>query len=137
MSTWKLGNIYLHQHKTDKAQAYLEDAIRQKPNLIEAFGDLGKLYMDGGKYDRAVVYLQKAVQLDPTELNPHYLLSSTYRHLGNVTEAQAEMDVFEKLSKARTERRRPSDAILAGPDDQTKDIKPVEDPPAPPAPPAQ
>jgi hypothetical protein len=54
-----------------------------------------------------------------------------------VTEAQAEMDVFEKLSKARTERRRPSDAILAGPDDQTKDIKPVEDPPAPPAPPAQ
>jgi tetratricopeptide (TPR) repeat protein len=90
---------------------------------------LGKLYIDAGNYERAEFYLQKAVQLDPTELNPHYLLSSTYRHLGNMTEAQAEMDLFEKLSKARTELRRPSDEILAGANDQTKDIKPAQEPP--------
>jgi tetratricopeptide (TPR) repeat protein len=131
MSTWKLGNIYLHKREYDKAIPYLQEAIREKPNLAQAYGDLGKISIETGDYEHAIAYLQKVVQIDPTVPNTHYLLATTYRHLGNTAEAKLEMDLFEKLSKAQTERRRPSDAILAGAGDQSKDLKPVENPDAP------
>ena len=58
---------------------------------------------------------------------PHYLLSTTYRHMGNTAEAQAEMDQFQKLTAAQNERRRPSDAILAGAGEQRETIEPKEE----------
>jgi tetratricopeptide (TPR) repeat protein len=114
LCTWKLGNIYLQKHQYDKALPYLQRAIQQKPSLAQAYRDIGKLYMETDKYDRALVYLQKVIQLDPTVPNTYYLLATTYRHLGNSVEAQAEMEIFQKMEKAQNERRRPSDAILAG-----------------------
>jgi tetratricopeptide (TPR) repeat protein len=130
MTLWKLGNTYLHQHKNDKAREYLQEAIRVKPTLAQAYGDLGKLSMETKNYEQALVYLQKVVQLDPTVPNTHYLLATTFRRLGNASEAQAEMELFQKLSKAQTERRRPADAILAGADEQAKDLKPLDEDPS-------
>ena len=127
MSIWKLGNIYLHQHQYDKSLAYLQEAIREKPSLAQAYSDLGKLHMETGNYERALFYLQKVIQIDPTVPNTYYLLATTYRHLGNTAEAQAEMDQFQKLTAALNERRRPSDAILAGAGDQQKDVHPTEE----------
>jgi Flp pilus assembly protein TadD len=105
----------------------LQEAVRQKPSLAQAYSDLGKLHMETGKYDRALVYLQKVIQIDPTVPNTHYLLATTYRHLGNSAEAQAEMEQFQKLTAAQNERRLPSDAILAGAGDQQRDLHPTEE----------
>ncbi len=125
LCTWKLGNIYLHYHQYDQANLYLQKAVQQKPTLAQAYRDLGKLTMETGDYDHALVYLQKVIELDPDVPNTHYLLATTYRHLGKAEEAKAEMDIFQKMDTAQTERRRPSDALLAGAGDQNKDLKPV------------
>jgi tetratricopeptide (TPR) repeat protein len=102
------------QHQYDKALPYLQRAIEEKPTLPQAYRDLGKLYMETNDYDRALIYLKKVIQLDPSVPNTHYLLATTYRHLGNTAEAQAEMEMFQKMEKEQNERRRPSDAILQG-----------------------
>ena len=122
LSTWKLGNIYLQERQYDKALTYLQKAIQERPSLDQAYRDLGKLYMQTNDNKRALFYLQKVVQMAPTEANPHYLLALTYRHLGNTAESHTEMDLFEKLSKAQIERRRPPNAMLAGHGDETEEI---------------
>ena len=122
LSTWKLGNIYLQERQFDKALTYLQKAIQEKPGLGQAYQDLGKLYLRTNDDKRALFYLQKVVQMAPTEANPHYLLALAYRHLGNTAESHTEMDLFEKLSKAQIERRRPPNAMLAGHGDETEEI---------------
>jgi Flp pilus assembly protein TadD len=127
LSTWKLGSIYLHKRLYDKALPYLQKAVQEHPTLGPAYRDLGKLYMQTNDNQHALECLHRVVQLDPTEPNPHYLLATTYRHMGNTAEAQAEMDQFQKLTAAQNERRRPSDAILAGAGEQRETIEPKEE----------
>ncbi len=122
MSTWKLGNTYLQERQFDKALPYLQKAIQQKPSLGEAYQDLGKAYLETHDNERALFYLKKVIQMDPDEPTPHYLLSMTYRHMGNTAEAQTEMGMFEKLKKDENERRRPSDALLQSHREQTLGI---------------
>ncbi len=118
-STWKLGNCYLQDRQYDKALPYLQKAIQQKPTLGGAYQDLGKLYMETHDNDHALYYLKKVVQMNPEEPTPHYLLSMTYRRLGNVEESRAEMGMFEKMKKESDERRMPPDAMFAGTDQST------------------
>jgi cytochrome c-type biogenesis protein CcmH/NrfG len=63
--------------------------------------------------------------MDPNEAQPHMLLATTYRHLGNTEGAKAELEEFQKLSKANMERRRPYDSILKGADEQKEDRQPT------------
>ena len=128
LSTWKLGNIYLQERQFDKALPYLRKAVQDKPTLGEAYQDLGKLYLQTNDNERALFYLKKVVEMDPNEPTPHYLLAMTYRHLGNSAEAQTEMDTFEKLKKAEKERRRPSDAMLAGAGHQAERTRSTDEP---------
>lgn len=113
LATWKLGNICLQGRQFDKAVPYLK-AIRQRPDLAQAYQDLGKLYMQTHDDNRALPYLKKVVELSADEPSTHYLLSEVYRKMGNTAEARSEMELFEKLKKAESERRRPPDAMLAG-----------------------
>ncbi len=114
LSTWKLGNSYLQEHIYDKALPYLQKAIQQKPTLGGAYQDLGRLYMETHDNDHALYYLKKVVQMNPEEPTPHYLLSMTYRRLGNVEESRTEMGKFEEMKKVENERRLPPDAMFAG-----------------------
>ena len=66
--------------------------------------------------------------MNPAEPQPHFLLSSAYRNLGNEAESKAELEEFQKLTKANMERRMPYDAILKGAGDKSEDLKPVQDP---------
>ena len=106
----------------ETSQPVLQKAIQERPSLDQAYRDLGKLYMQTNDNERALFYLQKVVQMAPTEANPHYLLALAYRHLGSTAESHTEMDLFEKLSKAQIERRRPPNAMLAGHGDETEEI---------------
>ncbi len=116
LSTWKLGNSYLEEHQYDKALPYLQKAVQQKPSLGEAYQDLGRLYMETHDNDHALYYLKKVVQMNPDEPTPHYLLSMTYRRLGDVEDSRTEMGKFEEMKKAQIERRLPPDAMFAGTD---------------------
>jgi tetratricopeptide (TPR) repeat protein len=127
LSTWKLGNIYLHKRDYDNALPLLQKAIDEHPTLGLAYRDMGKLYMQTNDNEHALECLKKVVQLDPNEPNPHFLLATTYRHMGNTAEAQAEMEQFQKLTEAQKERRRPADEILAGASEQKQDLKAVEE----------
>jgi tetratricopeptide (TPR) repeat protein len=129
MATWKLGNIYLQERQFDKALPYLQKVIQEKPDLGQAYQDLGKLYMETNHPQRALSYLKKVVEMAPDEPDPRYLLAMLYRHMGNTAEAQAEMGMFEKLTKAANERRRPPAGLLrAASGDQTGAPHPAEAP---------
>jgi Flp pilus assembly protein TadD len=108
----------------------LQKAIQERPTLEGAYRDLSKLYMETNDYPHAQELLVKLIRIDPTEPNFHFLLSSTYRHMGKKPEADAEMAQFQTLDRAQTERRRPSDAILAGAGGEKADSHPADNPDA-------
>jgi len=113
-SIWKLGNSYLQERQYDKALPYLEKAVQEKPTLGAAYQDLGKLFLETHDNQRALSYLKKVAQMNPEEPTPHYLLSLTYRRLGDAEASRAEMGMFEKMKKEENERRLPPDAMFAG-----------------------
>jgi hypothetical protein len=48
--------------------------------------------------------LKKVNELDPDEDASHYLLARAYKKLGRTSEEKAELELFEKLRKAREGR---------------------------------
>jgi tetratricopeptide (TPR) repeat protein len=129
-ATWKLGNIYLQNREYDKALPLLEKALQQKADLGGALQDLGKLYLQTNDTERALFYLKKVIELSPDEPTSHYLLSMTYRRIGDSAAARSEMLLFEKLRKAQGERRLPPEAMFAGTNDKGTEPPPADSPDA-------
>ena len=78
-------------------------------------------------YQKALTILQKVESMDPNEVQPHMMLATTYRHLGNKEGEKAELEVFQKLSKANMERRQPYDSILKGGGEQKEPLHATEE----------
>jgi tetratricopeptide (TPR) repeat protein len=116
LTIWKLGDTYLFQRKYDEARPYLERAIKEKPDLGQAYRDMGKLCIQTGQPEQALVYLKKVVALDPEEPSVHYLLAQVYRKMGKEPELKAELELFQKLKKQETDRavKHPDTSALIG-----------------------
>jgi tetratricopeptide (TPR) repeat protein len=111
LTTWKLGNIYLLNKQYELAFQYLEQAIRQRPDLGQAHRDLGKaLLQTDGDLARATAHLKRVTELAPEEPTTHYLLAQVYRKQGRRTEQTAELAVFERLRRAQQEKEQSSRA---------------------------
>jgi len=116
MTNWKLGDTYLNLRKYDEARPYLEQAIKARPDLGQAYRDMGKLCLLTGKPEESIGYLNKVAQLAPDEGSVHYLLAQAYRKLGRTTEVKSELEMFEKLRKLEADRsaKHPDTSNLGG-----------------------
>jgi tetratricopeptide (TPR) repeat protein len=116
MTNWKLGDTYVALRKYDEARPYLERAVKERPDLGQAYRDLGKLSLLTNQPEAAVGYLNKVVQLAPEEASVHYLLAQAYRKLGRPTDVKAQLEMFQKLRTQESERsaKHPDTSTLGG-----------------------
>jgi tetratricopeptide (TPR) repeat protein len=59
-----LGRLFIEAGQVDLALQYLDDAVRQSPNFVEARIQMGVGLFKQGRRDAALVHLDKAVELD-------------------------------------------------------------------------
>lgn len=71
----------------DEAAAKVQQALREDPNIIEAYSRLGNIYTKAGRHADAVAAFKRALALDPEHLLSTFNLALAYRALGQIDEA--------------------------------------------------
>jgi len=75
-----------------KAIEYLNNAIKLKPDYVEAYNNRGLAYFNLGQYQRAIKDYNKALRLKPDFTKAYYNRGSAYRHLGKHQRAIEDYD---------------------------------------------
>ena len=88
----------------DLAQSLLERAAHLNPKLAVAHLELGTVYAQRQQSQKAVASFLEAIRLDPNSEMAHYRLGQTYRDLHQLTLAQRELDLYQRLSRNRQDR---------------------------------
>jgi arylsulfatase A-like enzyme/predicted Zn-dependent protease len=71
----------------DAAAARVQQALREDPNIIEAYSRFGNIYTKAGRHADAVAAFKRALALDPEHLLSTFNLALAYRALGQIDEA--------------------------------------------------
>jgi tetratricopeptide (TPR) repeat protein len=86
-----------------QAQSLLEKAVRLDPKLGAAYLQLGILDSNRSAFPEAIAAYQKAITANPGLEQAHYRLAQAYNRTGESAKAQAELQVYEQLSKKTSE----------------------------------
>ena len=76
-----LGTALLHQHKFAEAQAELIAALKLKPGMGEAYGDLALAASENKEYPLALQALDARAKLLPETPATYFLRATCYDHL--------------------------------------------------------
>ena len=85
------------------AESLLEKAVRLDPKLAAAYLQLGVLYSQRGDSSKAVSAYLEAIAADPGLVAAHYRLAQAYNRSGEKSKAQAELQIYNQLSKKTAE----------------------------------
>ena len=88
-----------------RVESLLQTAVQLDPKLAPAFLQLGILYEERGDRARARVAYQKAIEADPQSGEAHYRLAQVYRRAGDVTKAEAEIRLYNEISRKSAEEQ--------------------------------
>ena len=69
--------------------------------------DLGRLLAEKGDFQKAAASYRRVIELSPEEPSVHFLLSTAYRKMGMINEANAEARIVQEMSK-KAQRARES-----------------------------
>lgn len=84
------------------ARQLLTNAIAAQPRLARAHFAMGLLLQTEQKWKESIAELQRSIQLEPDYAAAHYRLALAYSHEGQHEEAQQEIVLDQKYSKAQT-----------------------------------
>ena len=96
---WKLRAESPDPARTAQVESLLNHAIHLDPKFAAAYLQLGILHSVQKKYRRAIFEFRQAIQADPKMEEAHYRLAQAYRQIGNVTEAQAEIQRCDQIAR--------------------------------------
>jgi len=102
-SLWKQQWGNENPGKNPRIEELLKNAVRLDPELGVAALQLGILYTEQKDYANAMAEYQKAADASPDLAEPHFRLAQAYKRAGNDTKAQSELEIYEQLSKKKTE----------------------------------
>src|SRR5579863_890789 len=85
------------------AESLLEKAVRLDPKLAAAYLQLGVLYSQRGDSSKAVSAYLEAIAANPGLVAAHYRLAQAYGRNGEKSKAQAELQIYDQLSKKTAE----------------------------------
>lgn len=71
----------------EQAIAYLDEAIRLKPDIAEAYNNRGNAYADLKQYERAIEDYHQAIRLKPSYAHAYYNRALAYSDLGQHQQA--------------------------------------------------
>jgi tetratricopeptide (TPR) repeat protein len=104
-----LANFYLADILTDQKEyrdaiAHLGIAIAAYPKMTKAYFLLAKCHAGTGESRKAMEFYKRALELDPGYKEVHYQLYTLYARLGDKEKSQAELRIFEKLTREDDEK---------------------------------
>jgi len=106
LTYYLLGDVYLQQNNTERAQQSLLKALTIQPGLSGAELDLAKIYQAQGKTAEAVKLLQAVVASDPEQQEAHYLLFGLYKEQGQMDQARKELETFQRIKRRTAEEEK-------------------------------
>ena len=86
-----------------KVESLLQSAIRIDPKLGVAYLQLGIIYSERRDFSNAMASLQQAIEANPQLEEAHYRLAQLYLHTGENEKAHAELKVYQRIAKEKTE----------------------------------
>ncbi len=88
------------QQQLDTVHTLLTQALHADPQMAEAHFAMGLLLQQQRQWQQSIVPLQAAIALKPDYATAHYRLALAYNHAGNRQQAQQEIALELKYSKA-------------------------------------
>lgn len=73
---YNIGVIYMYQDRHSEAISYLQEAIKFKPDYLDAIVNLGVTFLKMEHHDKAIENFEKALALDPNNQEVQYILSA-------------------------------------------------------------
>ncbi len=80
-----------------KAIRFLKQALALNGASVEAQYQLANVELTGGNLESAKVYLERAIKTEPDDARLHFALSRLYQRLDRATEAEREMQQYQRL----------------------------------------
>ena len=101
LSAWiaqnNLGVALQDRGKEAEAQVHYEEALRLKPDYIEAHNNLGNVLVDFNRVPEAIGLYREAIRLEPNYADTHYYLGNALASQGKFDEAIAEYEQALRL----------------------------------------
>jgi tetratricopeptide (TPR) repeat protein len=104
LANFYLGDILTDQKEYQEGIAHLGITVAAYPKMTKAYFLLAKCHAGTGDSERALELYKRALDLDPDYKEAHYQLYALYARLGDKRKSQAELRVFEKLTRESDER---------------------------------
>ena len=92
-----LGMAYYNLGESETALRFFNEAIRIKPNFIEAYANRGGAYNDLGRYNQAIKDLDKAIKSNPEMAMAFNNRGNSYANLDQLHKAIQDYDVAIRL----------------------------------------
>jgi Tfp pilus assembly protein PilF len=86
-----------------QVKSLLEKAVQLDPKLGLGYLQLGVLYSERKDFSNAISAYQQAIAATPRLEEAHYRLAQAYRQAGETVKAQAELQLYEQISKEKEE----------------------------------
>ena len=106
LANYYLGDILVTDKEYVRAIPHLETALSTYPELTRAYWLLGKCLAGSGSQLRAIEVFKKALAQNPNYKEVHFQLHEVYGRLGNKTESEQHLQVFERLTREEQNRDR-------------------------------
>jgi tetratricopeptide (TPR) repeat protein len=97
MSLLKGRSVAGGQIDMQQVEALLQRSIAMDDKFADARFELGNLYSSRHDYEKAMEQYRSVIELNPGLADAHYRLATVYTHLGNKEQAQAELNLYQKL----------------------------------------
>lgn len=101
---WKMQKGQQDAASAAQVKSFLEKAIHLNPKYGAAYLQLGILESEQRDYPNAILNYQRAALEDPEREEAHYRLAQAYRKIGDRANAEAEVQVYDRLAKESAQR---------------------------------
>ena len=103
VSLWKGHKSLEDVEHLAKVESLLEKAVHLDPRLGLAYLQLGILHSERKDFSDAIAAYRHAIEADSRMEEAHYRLAQAYRQAGDPSKAQAELKLYEQISKEKAE----------------------------------
>jgi Tfp pilus assembly protein PilF len=101
VSLWRRQRNSENAQQLQQIKSLLNKAIALDPTLGEAYLQLGILFSDQKDLAHAIPAYRKAIEVNPQLEQAHFRLAQAYRQSGEASKAQAELKLYEQISKEK------------------------------------
>ena len=108
------GEALLRTGSIEDARKYLEIAIKDDEEGVDALKSLGEYYTMKKEYDKANTYFKKALKVDPNNIPALIAQSANFQAQGKIDDANNVLYLAQSISKQQFEKEDPKIYVALG-----------------------